>query len=108
MNRVTIRPFAAAALAVILTVAAVPAVHALPAEGGAVLALPDGLWQRLNDWIGRLFATNETESDAGPDMDPNGTPPAGPQMDPDDLDAGPGMDPNGSQDEAGPHMDPNG
>lgn len=107
MNRVTIRPFAAAALAAILAVAAVPAVHALPAEGGTVVASPTGLLQMLTDWIGSIFATSGTEADAGPEMDPNG-PQAGPDMDPDGLEAGPGMDPDGSEGEAGPHMDPNG
>lgn len=108
MSRVTLRPFAAAALAAILAVAAVPAVHALPADDGTVLASPAGLWQRLTDWIGSIFAASDTDSEAGPEMDPNGPPQAGPYMDPDGLAAGPGMDPDGSEGDAGPGMDPNG
>lgn len=108
MNRVTPRVFAAVALAAVLAVSAAPVVHGLPAEGGTVLAPPASLWKTLTGWIVNIFAASGTESDAGPDMDPNGLPQTGPYMDPDGLAAGPEVDPDGTQGEAGPHMDPNG
>lgn len=108
MSRVTLRPFAAAALAAILAVTAVPAVHALPAGDGQVLTAASGLWEQLSSWIGGLFAVGGSESEAGPDMDPNGPPQAGPHMDPNGLAAGPDMDPDGTEADAGPEMDPDG
>lgn len=107
MSRVTIRSFAAAALAVVLAATAVPAVQALPADDGAPSSVPADLWQLVSGWIDSLFAASGTESEAGPYMDPDG-PQAGPEMDPNGLDAGPEMDPDGGESDAGPHMDPDG
>jgi hypothetical protein len=103
MSRTTLRSLAAAALAVVLALAAVPAATAGPSAELLGPAPAEVSWSWLNAWIHRLFGASE----GGPDMDPDGVE-AAPETGPDGAEAGPDMDPNGAHGEAGPDMDPNG